>query len=1190
MKLLAVALLLNVFVLAEKFRSEEEVGSICGAGTEWESPECLNMNAKVHEQSRAVVLITIKKKGRTYVCTGFKVKDGTSDQNALFMTADHCHGELMKIHFNYEETSCHQKNTVPRLSTLPHCKLQNKVAYSRYRYGTDWAMYEVAENCTNADNIPSLKFADNVGKRGDGIYLIGHPHGRPKIVSHEEEHDKGNYCELRSTHMRSTHMRSTHMWKNFISYYCDSKGGMSGCPVFNAASGLVIAVHTNGGCSGYRYSKNRGTGLRNFMSDLENHNITFYPMKHQSYHVMFHPEPSCFNTSRLTPSSKSEISCENTCIYSLSCQRYQWKENKCYIDSNPTVQPINNCNGSAHFSRIWDNQSNQNNTSPGTAGGTTVPPLPRINGNWTSWGLCSRSCAGGTKFRNCTNPAPQNGGNQCFGSSMQLCNFQPCPTTQKPRWRTPKRRRRWKSRWKRKIFWSLRRRRRYSNGRWSAKHVASEDFEDQESQVSDETKSDLDETKLAMPYLNNTVNGTSSPYTLTYNHNSNNTQTTELDNPFSYLTNFSNSNGTDSPSTIYNHSYSPSTLYSNHSYLMNGTGSPFNGTDPPVIDGNWTSWSPCSRKCGSGTQFRSCSNPSPENGGFDCVGRAYRYCYNHPCKSSRRRRRRWWSAGSSTKHSDSDEAIATSSDSEKAIGRCVDKAGWRTRCYNYKQQGLCRSHRGVRNMCCATCKAPSGGCVDKPRWRNLCAGWKKGGHCRTNAAIKKVLCCATCKPRISARTRNGCIDNLRWRNLCAGWKKRGHCRTNAAIRKACCATCSSRTNTNSGSEDSEDQESQVSDETKSALDETKLAMPYLNYTVNGTSSPYTLTYHHNSNNTQTTELDNPFSYLTNFSSSNGTDSPSMIYSNHSYSPSTLYSNHSYSPSTLYSNHSYSPSMHYSNHSYLMNGTDPPIIDGNWTSWSTCSMKCGSGTQFRSCTNPSPENGGFDCIGRAFRYCNHHPCKSSRRRRRRWWSAGSSTKHSDSEEAIATGSDSEEAIGSCVDKAGFRTRCYNWKKAGLCRSHTGVRNMCCATCRTNGGCVDRVRWRNLCAGWKKQGYCRTNPTIKKACCATCKPRTRSSCVDNPRWRNHCSGWKRQQYCRTNGAVRRACCATCSSRTTASTESEEEEESQISDPEFEESSVSMDEVKVGGRRRRRRRRRRRSFWTAVSANRGEEESSD
>ena len=60
-----------------------------------------------------------------------------------------------------------------------------------------------------------------------------------------------------------------------------------------------------------------------------------------------------------------------------------------------------------------------------------------MDGNFTSWekvGECSHSCGGGTQYqrRNCTNPMPAYGGNNCTGNKSRTisCNSQACPGIQ----------------------------------------------------------------------------------------------------------------------------------------------------------------------------------------------------------------------------------------------------------------------------------------------------------------------------------------------------------------------------------------------------------------------------------------------------------------------------------------------------------------------------------------------------------------------------------------------------------------------------------------------------------------------------------------------------------------------------------------------------------------------------------------
>ena len=68
-----------------------------------------------------------------------------------------------------------------------------------------------------------------------------------------------------------------------------------------------------------------------------------------------------------------------------------------------------------------------------------------MDGGWTTWGSyspCTKSCGGGTHFRerSCTNPRPSHGGKMCVGNARQnhACNAAPCPTTPTTTTTTPK--------------------------------------------------------------------------------------------------------------------------------------------------------------------------------------------------------------------------------------------------------------------------------------------------------------------------------------------------------------------------------------------------------------------------------------------------------------------------------------------------------------------------------------------------------------------------------------------------------------------------------------------------------------------------------------------------------------------------------------------------------------------------------
>jgi len=55
------------------------------------------------------------------------------------------------------------------------------------------------------------------------------------------------------------------------------------------------------------------------------------------------------------------------------------------------------------------------------------------------------------------------------------------------------------------------------------------------------------------------------------------------------------------------------------------------------------------------------------------------------------------------------------------------------------------------------------------------------------------------------------------------------------------------------------------------------------------------------------------------------------------------------------------------------GSTCTTMDGGWSAWSACSKACGSGTQTRSCTNPTPSGGGATCSGVTEQSCNTQSC-------------------------------------------------------------------------------------------------------------------------------------------------------------------------------------------------------------------------
>ena len=49
-----------------------------------------------------------------------------------------------------------------------------------------------------------------------------------------------------------------------------------------------------------------------------------------------------------------------------------------------------------------------------------------VNGAWSAFGDCSKSCGAGVQTRTCNDPAPKNGGARCSGDATKACNKGAC--------------------------------------------------------------------------------------------------------------------------------------------------------------------------------------------------------------------------------------------------------------------------------------------------------------------------------------------------------------------------------------------------------------------------------------------------------------------------------------------------------------------------------------------------------------------------------------------------------------------------------------------------------------------------------------------------------------------------------------------------------------------------------------------
>ena len=54
-----------------------------------------------------------------------------------------------------------------------------------------------------------------------------------------------------------------------------------------------------------------------------------------------------------------------------------------------------------------------------------------VDGKYSAFGACTKTCGGGIQSRTCDNPAPEKGGKDCVGDATRACNEEACPVPPK---------------------------------------------------------------------------------------------------------------------------------------------------------------------------------------------------------------------------------------------------------------------------------------------------------------------------------------------------------------------------------------------------------------------------------------------------------------------------------------------------------------------------------------------------------------------------------------------------------------------------------------------------------------------------------------------------------------------------------------------------------------------------------------
>jgi hypothetical protein len=306
---------------------DQSSSSVCGSGEEIISTNCLGDTSMVKSQARATARMMMGG-----CCTAWLVKAATSTRGALMLSTGHCGSKSSaSFNFDYIQAACGKSASSAKTCTGTRLSVESSK--------DEHAIYELQKPCAPADAATPILLDIGRPDPGEGMYLLGHPNCRPQLLSHQEVHDKGHHCEVRSFSRWGS-------GSDRVSYYCDTQGGNSGSPVFSARTGYAFAIHSHGGCSGNKASKNWGGLLENpgNVAAFTKYGIPFVNRKTTNIfnYEVFQKQSACEDhTGGVTLTPRTFDECKKLCVNSLTCISigYSPSSQKCEVNYRSQATP-----------------------------------------------------------------------------------------------------------------------------------------------------------------------------------------------------------------------------------------------------------------------------------------------------------------------------------------------------------------------------------------------------------------------------------------------------------------------------------------------------------------------------------------------------------------------------------------------------------------------------------------------------------------------------------------------------------------------------------------------------------------------------------------------------------------------------------------------------------------------------------